>query len=919
MAKTVTFFLNGQEVHAQDGETIWEVANRLGIEIPHLCHRPAPGYRADGNCRACVVEIEGERTLTASCLRKPTPDMRVETGSARVKAVQRTVIELLLADQPPPSLAHNPVSDFWKWAKQLEVAESAYPVRSPVAADGSHPAMAVHLDACIHCGLCVRACREVQVNDVIGMAGRGAQMKVVFDFDDPMGESTCVGCGECVAVCPTGALMPANLVDAKGIGHVDADREVDSVCPYCGVGCQITYKLKRDELRSVDGKDGPANENRLCVKGRFGLTYIAHSHRLRTPLIRRPDAPKETSPEVDPGNPFTHFREASWEEALGFAAEGFRKIRARDGKDALAGFGSAKCSNEEAYLFQKLIRTGFGNNHVDHCTRLCHASSVAALLEMIGSGAVTAPFTEVLNSDVFIVIGCNPSENHPVAATYFKNAVKQGAKLIVIDPRGQALKRHAAHMLQLAPGSDVSLLNGMLHVIVEEELYDRTYVEAHTEGFEALRAHLKDYPPDRVAPLCGIDAVTIHTVAREYAKAKAAMIFWGMGITQHVHGTNNSRCLISLALLCGHVGRPGAGLHPLRGQNNVQGASDAGLIPMMYPDYRRTALPEARALFEKLWGTQLDPDPGLTVVEIMDAVHEGRIKGMYFVGENPAMSDPDANRVREALVKLEHLVSQEIFLTETAAYADVVLPASAWPEKNGTVTNTNRQIQMGRKALEPPGEAREDWWILQEIGRRIGLDWNYTHPRDVYAEMTEAMPSLQNISWERLEREDAVTYPCNATDRPGRAIVFGDRFPTANGRGRFVPAAIVPPDEKPDGDYPMILTTGRKLEHWHTGEMTRRADVLDALEPEAVASFNADDLKKIGLDAGGRVRIVTRRGAIELTARVDPAVPEGVIFAPFCYAEASANRLTNPALDPDGKIPELKYCAARIEAVQEKA
>lgn len=914
MSAAIKFFLNDQEVSAEAEETIWQVASRLGIEIPHLCHRPAPGYRADGNCRACVVEIEGERTLAASCIRKPKPGMRVKTGSPQAKAVQRTVMELLLADQPASPIAHNPASDFWKWKAKLEVGTSPYPAHAPIAPDSSHPAMAVQLDACIHCGLCVRACREVQVNDVIGMAGRGAHTKVVFDFDDPMGTSSCVGCGECVAVCPTGALMPANLVDAKGIGHVESDREVDSVCPYCGVGCQITYKLKGNELLFVEGQDGPANENRLCVKGRFGLTYIAHPDRLRTPLIRREDVPKEASPDIDPRNPFTHFREASWEEALDFAAEGFRSIRARDGNDALAGFGSAKCSNEEAYLFQKLVRTGFGNNHVDHCTRLCHASSVAALLEMIGSGAVTAPFTEVLNSDVFIVIGCNPSENHPVAATYFKNAVKRGAKLIVVDPRGQALKRHAAHMLQLAPGGDVALLNGMLHVIVEEGLYDRAYVEAHTEGFDELRTQLKDYPPERVASACGIDAATIRTVAREYANAKAAMIFWGMGIAQHVHGTNNARCLISLALLCGHLGRPGAGLHPLRGQNNVQGASDAGLIPMMYPDYRTTGLPESKALFEKLWDTELNPEPGLTVVEILDAIHEGRIKGMYFVGENSAMSDPDANRAREALAKLEHLVSQEIFLSETAAYADVVLPASAWPEKNGTVTNTNRQIQMGRKALEPPGEAREDWWIIQEIACRIGLDWNYGHPRDVYAEMMKAMPSLDHIPWERLEREGAVTYPCDGLDQAGHAIVFGDRFPTDNGRGRFVPAAIVPPDEVPDPDYPMILTTGRELEHWHTGEMTRRAEVLDDLEPEAVASFNAIDLEKIGLVAGDRVRIVTRRGNIELVARVDPAIPKGVIFAAFCYVEASVNRLTNPALDPDGKIPELKYCAARIEA-----
>ena len=465
---------------------------------------------------------------------------------------------------------------------------------------------------------------------------------------------------------------------------------------------------------------------------------------------------------IDPGNPLTHFREASWEEALERAAGGLRTIRERDGARALAGFGSAKGSNEEAYLVQKLVRTGFGSNNVDHCTRLCHASSVAALLENIGSGAVTAPFTAVKDADVIIVIGANPTENHPVAATYFKQAAKQGKTLIVMDPRGQALRRHATHMLQFKPGADVSLLNALMHVIVEENLYDRQYIQAHTEGFENLREHLKEYLPERMAALCGIDAETLRTVARTYATAQRAIIFWGMGISQHVHGTDNARCLISLALMTGQVGRPGTGLHPLRGQNNVQGASDAGLIPMMFPDYGRVTKDAIRERFEELWGAKLDPEPGLTVVEIVHAIHAGEIRGMYIMGENPAMSDPDAHHAREALAKLEHLVVQDLFLTETAMYADVVLPASAWPEKDGTVTNTNRQVQMGRRALPLPGDARQDWWIVQEIARRIGLDWGYEHPRDVYAEMARAMPSLDNITWERLERESSVTYPCDA-------------------------------------------------------------------------------------------------------------------------------------------------------------
>jgi formate dehydrogenase major subunit len=918
MSDPIRFTLDGAEVEAQPGETIWQVADRAGVEIPHLCWLPKPGYRADGNCRACMVEVEGERVLAASCIRKPTPGMKVHSASERAKFSRKMVFELLLADQPARAVAHDPGSRFWAWADKVGVEDSRFPQRTTPAPDRSHPAMAVQLDACIECTLCVRACREVQVNDVIGMAARGHHEKIVFDFDDPMGNSTCVACGECVQACPTGALMPATLVDDNGVYANTPDREVESVCPYCGVGCQLTYRIKDDRIVAVDGRTGPANENRLCVKGRFGFDYVHHPDRLTEPLIRKDGVPKHDV-AIDPANPFTHFRKASWEEALDRAAAGLKAIRDRDGRRALAGFGSAKGSNEEAYLFQKLVRTGFGSNNVDHCTRLCHASSVAALMEGIGSGAVTAPFTAVRDADVIIIIGARPTENHPVAATFFKQATKRGAKLIVMDPRGQVMSRYATYMLRFKPGRDVALLNAMLHTIIEEGLHDRQYVQAHTEDFEKLREHIRDYAPEKMAEICGVDAATLRHVARLYARAEAAMIFWGMGISQHTHGTDNARCLIALALTTGQVGRPGTGLHPLRGQNNVQGASDAGLIPMVYPDYQSVAAPEVRGKFETLWGMQLDDKPGLTVVEIMDAVHAGQIRGMYIMGENPAMSDPDVQHAREALIELEHLVVQDLFLTETAKYADVVLPASAWPEKDGTVTNTNRQVQMGRTALPMPGNARQDWWIIQELARRIGLDWRYTHPRDVFAEMKLAMPSLNGITWDRLEREHAVTYPCDSETEPGHDIVFGEGYPTASGRGRLVPAAIIPPAEEPDADYPMVLTTGRQLEHWHTGAMTRRASILDEIEPEAVASLAPSELRRLGVAAGEQVRVTTRRGHIELKARADSAVAPGMVFIPFCYAEAAANILTNPQLDPYGKIPEFKFCAAKVEPAEARA
>ena len=906
----IRFFLDGEEIEARHDETIWAAAHRAGVEIPHLCHRPQPGYRPDGNCRACMVEIEGERNLAAACIRRPKPAMDVRVASHRATTARRSVFELLLADQPPREVAHDADALFWRWADRLGVHQSRFPQDRGPRPDTSHPAMSVFLDACIHCNLCVRACREVQVNDVIGMAYRGHHSQVVFDFDDPMGHSSCVACGECVQACPTGALMETALVAA---GTDQTASTVDTVCPYCGVGCQIRCTVADNKIMAVDGRDGPANHNRLCVKGRFGLDYVSHPQRLTTPLIRRADAPKSGTQQIDPADPSSHFREAGWDEALELAAGGLRRIRDAHGGRALAGFGSAKGSNQEAYLFQKLVRAGFGSNNVDHCTRLCHASSVAALLEGIGSGAVTAPFTACEDADLILVIGANPSENHPVAATFFKQAVRRGAHLIVMDPRGTALKRHASYMLQFRPGTDVAMLNALLNVIIEEGLWDRDYVAAHTEGFETLAAHVKAYSPEAMAPVCGIDPDTLRAVARELAGAEAAVIFWGMGIAQHVHGTDNARCLIALATITGNVGRPGTGLHPLRGQNNVQGASDAGLIPMFYPDYQAVDSAQSRARFEQAWGTELDAERGLTVVEIINAARAGDIRGMYIMGENPAMSDPDTQHAREALAGLDHLVVQDLFLTETACHADVVLPASAWLEKDGTVTNTNRQIQIGRRMLDPPGDARQDLWIIQEIARRLGLDWDYAHPREVHREMAGLMNSLDHISWERLEREDAVTYPCPGPDQPGHDIVFGDGFPRAGGRARLVPVDFLPPGEVPDEEFPLILTTGRQLEHWHTGAMTRRATVLDALEPEAVACMSGRGLAGLGVEPGDRIRVVTRRGAIELRSRSDPAVPDGMVFIPFCYAEAAANVLTSPRLDPFGKIPEFKFSAARVE------
>ncbi len=919
----ITFELDGKTVEAAVGETIWQVAKREGTTIPHLCWHDAPGYRADGNCRACVVEVEGERVLAASCIRKPTPGMKVKTATERATKGRALVFELLVADQPTLSDAHDPKSKFWNWVADMGVATtSRLPSADRPHADNTHTAISVNLDACISCGLCVRACREVQANDVIGMAGRGANSKIVFDFDKSMGDSTCVACGECVQVCPTGALMETKLLDKdSGKRTVFADKSVDTLCPYCGVGCQTTVHVKDNRIVAVDGRDGPANNNRLCVKGRFGFDYIHHRDRLTKPLIRRAGVAKDPHMQIRREDVSKYFREATWDEALAKAAGGLKTISTRDGGNALAGFGSAKGSNEEAYLFQKFIRQGFGTNNVDHCTRLCHASSVAALMEGLNSGAVTAPFTAAKDSEVIIVIGARPAENHPVAATFLKNAARRGAKLIIMDPRGQnsGLSKVASHILQFKPGTDVALLNGMLHTIVDEGLADVQYIQAHTEGYEALKERVKGYSPEAMEPHCGIAAETVREVARLYARSSASLIFWGMGVSQHTHGTDNARCLIALALTTGQIGRPGSGLHPLRGQNNVQGASDAGLIPMVFPDYKSVELPEVREAYEAFWGTKLNPVRGLTVVEIMNAIEVGSIKGLYVMGENPAMSDPDQNHARKALSMLEHLVVQDIFLTETAWHADVVLPSSAHAEKWGTFTNTNRQVQIGRPVVTPPGEVRQDWELIQDLAQRVGLSWHYRHVSEVFTEMAQMMPSLANISWERLVREDAVTYPCDATDKPGNEIIFANGFPTKSGRAKIVPTELTPPDEVPDAEFPLVLTTGRLLEHWHTGSMTRRSETLDNLEPEAIAGLHPRELERLGLTPGDMIRVVTRRGTVTLKARADRDVAMGMVFLPFAFAEAAANFLTNPQLDPFGKIPEFKFCAARVEKVREVA
>ncbi len=980
--ETISLTIDDREVTVPRGTTLWEAARQAGIPVPVLCHDP--DMEPVAVCRVCAVEVQGARVLPASCIRQCEPGMVVRTDTPRVRNARKMVVELLMADHPSPCAQHRhsrscdlellaeeygvqrgriPATRDWKEADRAARAESSggaphpapdpktpapgeldaqtlppgegrratAPPPAPLLAlplDLSSPVIAVDHSACILCDRCIRGCDWVQVNEVIGRTGKGFEARISFDTDRPMGDSTCVSCGECMARCPTGALTDKALVAPI---RIEETKPVKSVCPYCGVGCSVTMHAQGGRVVRVTGrKDGPANKGRLCVKGRYGFDYSTHPQRLTVPLIRRaeyyPKGPlsadvaeqgdfrrkRKGDPPVDYSHILPAFREATWDEALDLCARRFLQIRREHGSGALAGFGSAKCTNEDNYLFQKLVRVAFGTNNVDHCTRLCHASSVAALMECVGSGSVSNPVADVAEAEVCLIIGSNTTENHPVASTFIKQAARRGTTLIVMDPRRPEMARHAHHYVRFKPGTDVALLNAMMHVILREGLQDDAFIRERTEGFAELEAVVRHYSPEVGEKITGVPAATIEEVARLFGRTRRGIIFWGMGISQHTTGTDNARALIALALLTGNIGRPGTGLHPLRGQNNVQGASDVGLIPMVYTAYQPVDDPEVRARFEAAWGVPLDPHRGLTVVEIMKGALEGSIRGMLMMGENPFLSDPNINKVRKCLSSLEFLAVQDIFLTETAEFADVILPASTHAEKTGTYTNTDRWVQLAEKAAVPPGQAREDWRILADLAERMGFPMRYEDEAAIWEEIRRLTPPFSGISHQRL-RQEPIIWPCEDPEGPGEAVLFTQDFP--RGKGKLAPVEFAPAEELPDTDYPYVLNTGRVLQHWHTGTMTRRAKALDEIAPQPFVEIHPDDAAALGVLDGDAVRVSSRRGSLVAPARVTSRVGRGSCFMPFHFREAAANLLTIDALDPTAKIPEFKYCAVRIEPV----
>jgi len=898
MSETITLKIDDIEVTVAAQTTILDAAASAGIDIPHLCHDPAWNIPPSSSCRLCLVEVDGARNLVASCSHQAVDGMVVRTDTENIREIRRMVIELLLSDHPHDCLTCEQGGNclLQKYAYELGVSESSYSsgdraVETQPVRDG--PAIIYDRSKCILCGRCVEVCQNIHAAGAIDFYGRGFDTEVSLPPGITRRESVCSECGNCIDVCPTGAMSGT---PGRGLGRNWELQKIETICPYCGCGCTLVLNVRDNKVVKVTGRgDLGVNKGFLCVKGRFGIDFMDHSERLVQPLIR-------TGGKLQP---------AGWDEALDLVAGRLTEIRGEFGPDAIAGLSSAKCTNEENYILQKFIRAVVGTNNVDHCARLCHSSTVAGLARAFGSGAMTNSIEDFEVADCIFVIGSNTTECHPIIGSAIKRAAARGARLIVADPRKIELTGVAdLHMAQRS-GSDVALINAMMHVILEEGFADEQFISERTEGFAEFRAAVALCTPELAEKITTVPADDIVRAARMYAQAGAASIVYSMGITQHTTGTDNVLSLANLAMLTGNVGKPGTGVNPLRGQNNVQGACDLGALPNVYPGYQKVDDPELQQKFQNAWGVDLSPAPGLTVVEMMNAGAEGKLKALYLMGENPMLSDPNQNHVRQALEKIDFVVVQDIFLTETAELADVVLPAMGFAEKDGTFTNTERRVQLLHKAVDAPGAARLDWRITCDIASRMGYEMSYADAGAIEDEIASLSPIYGGITYDRLS-DGALQWPCPDGEHHGTPYLHKDRF--SRGLGKFHPVEFVEARELPDEEFPILLTTGRVLEHFHTGSMSRRSKVLDALVPSGSIEISSADAAKLGVADGETVKVTSRRGEIEVAARISARVLPGAVFLAFHYRESPANRLTIAALDPIAKIPEFKVCAVRIEA-----
>ena len=901
--------IDGKKIKAGKDRTILEVAQENGIEIPTLCHSDV--LAPTGACRLCLVEVEGARSLMPSCATRigDLPGERVvRTSSEKVRQARRIVLELLWSAHPNDCTLceKSGACDLQKYSYEYNVDIEKYRSRDPYdfPPDYNNPYYVRDYNKCILCGRCIRACAELQGNYVLDFARRGFSTMVSTPMGAELKDANCVFCGNCVALCPTGALVEKSRL---GRGREWEFQKTHTTCPYCGCGCTFELCTKDNEIVKVDTSDAKkniVNHTTLCVKGRFGLGFVDSHDRLNHPLVRR--VPREEATGT-----LNDYERVSWKKALDLVEERLLKVKSTHGPDAIGGFSSARATNEENYLFQKFMRAAVGTNNVDHCARLCHASTVAGLAKAFGSGAMTNSIDEIIDSDCILVTGSNTTETHPIVSLEIKKAVSRGARLIVIEPRNIELCDIAEINLHQRPGTDVAWLNGMMHVIIEEGLQDREFIEESCENFEAVREAVKGYTPERVERITGIAADDLRRAARIYAEAERATILYAMGITQHTSGTDNVLSVANLAMLCGQIGRRSTGVNPLRGQNNVQGACDMGALPNVYPGYQRVDDFSIQARFEEAWGVKLDSKIGMTVTRMMEVAQGGTLKALYILGENPMLTDPDIGHVEEALRNLDFLVVQDIFPTETALLADVILPGVSFAEKTGTFTNTERRVQMVRQAIEPLGERRQDFEIICELSKRLGYKMSYPDQAAVMKEIAKLTPSYAGISHKRLETEGGLQWPCTHARHPGTPFLHSGGF--VRGRGLFSPCEYRDPAELPDEAFPITLTTGRVLEHYHSGSMTRRSAPLNEHVPTAWVEISPDLAQKLGVEEGERVAVTSRRGRIETFARVTKKVNGDVVFIPFHFAEAAANRLTNPALDPVAQIPEYKVCAVRID------